>query len=388
MFLAKVLEYGSDAFKFGLAILILVLVHEFGHFLAAIKMGVRVEVFSMGFGKKLFIWKKKKTEYALSAVPLGGYVKLAGDNIEERKGAPDEFLSKPVGKRFAVIFAGPLMNYLLAIVFFWMVFFLGFPYLSTKVGTVKEGLGAMQAGIMAGDRIIAVEDRKVKVWDELSAAIRSYNDKDKINITVLRDDKEQVFSVMIRQHTAEDALRQKRRIGMIGITPDPKEIIRKRYGFFESFRMGIKTAVDMTVMTYRAFGYIISRNLPLGESVTGPIGIWDFFASAETVIDFLHLTAILSLSLAIFNLLPFPALDGGHIILLGIEKVRGRYLSKKTEDILGQVGMGFILLLAAFVTFNDLDKKGMFSKSAELIIKPFSQSQKVITNGGNNQTQK
>jgi regulator of sigma E protease len=388
MVIEKILEYVLDGLKFGLAVLILVLIHEFGHFLAARKMGVRVETFSMGFGKKLFIWKKKRTDYVLSAIPLGGYVKLAGDNIDDQKGAPDEFLSKSVGKRFAVIFSGPLMNYILAIVFFWMVFFLGFPYYSTKVGAVKENMGAMQAGIKAGDKIIAVEGRQVKIWDELSTAIRANSDKETVKITLLRDNQEQVFSVSIRQHTAEDALKQKRKIGMIGISPDPEDVIRVRYGFFRSFNLGIKMAVDMTVMTYRAFGYIISRQLPLGDSVTGPIGLWDFFASAKTLPDFMHLIAILSLSLAIFNLLPFPALDGGHILLLGIEKLRGRYLSQKVENIVGQLGMGFILLLAAFVTYNDLDRKGVISKSVELIKKPFINTQGAVIDDRNNQSQK
>jgi regulator of sigma E protease len=381
-------EYIFNALKFGLAIFVLVLIHEFGHFIAARKVGVRVEVFSLGFGKKLFRWKKKNTEYLISAIPLGGYVKLAGDNIDERKGTPDEFLSQPAGKRFAVIFSGPVMNYLLAIVFLWIVFFLGFPYLSTKIGLVKENMGAMAAGIKVGDRITAVEGKKVKVWDELSAAIRANSGKEKIDITVLRNDIEQTFSVVVRQQTAEDALKQKRKIGMIGISPDPDEIIRVRYGFLESFKMGIKTAVDLTVLTYRAFGYIISRQMPLGDSVTGPIGIWDFFVGVKNLVDFLHLTAILSLSLAIFNLLPFPALDGGHILLLGIEKLRGRYLSKKTENIISQAGMGFILLLAVFVTYNDLNRKGVINKSIEFLKKPFVKTTGTVINDSNIQTQK
>ena len=235
MFAEVALKYVFDALKFGLAIFILVLIHEFGHFLAAKKVGVRVEVFSLGFGRKIFTRKKKDTEYAISAIPLGGYVKLAGDNLEEYKGNPEEYLSKPISKRFAVIFCGPLMNYILCVFIFWMVFFLGFPYLSTKVGAVKDNLGAMQAGIKVGDRITAVEEKKVNVWDELVAAIRANGDKEKLSLTVLRDNKEQTFTVKLRLQTAEDVLKQKRRIGIIGISPDLNEVIRVRYGFFESF---------------------------------------------------------------------------------------------------------------------------------------------------------
>ncbi|MCU0651093.1 MAG: site-2 protease family protein, partial [Candidatus Omnitrophica bacterium] len=130
---------------------ILIVVHEFGHFIAAKKAGVRVEVFSLGFGRKIFSRKSGDTEYAISALPFGGYIKMAGDNSEEAKGAPDEYLQASLFKRFRIIFFGPLFNYLLGILFFWIVFIAGYPRLLPDVGSVIDGMGAKNAGILAGD---------------------------------------------------------------------------------------------------------------------------------------------------------------------------------------------------------------------------------------------
>jgi regulator of sigma E protease len=381
------LKHGLQIINFGLAIFVLVLVHEFGHFIAAVKQGVRVEIFSLGFGRKLFIRKKKDTEYAISAIPLGGYVKLAGDNLQDYKGLPDEFLSKPVGKRFNIIFFGPVMNYLLAILLFCSVFFLGYPYLGTKVGSLREGLGAMQAGIEVGDRIISVEGKKVKLWDDMASTLRANSQKESVTLVVSRDDKEITFQVSLMQYTVEDALKQKRKIGAIGISPDYNEVIRQRYGFFESIKLGFSKTFELTSLTYRAFGSIIARKLPLRESAAGPVAILDLFGNVKTLTDFLLLTAILSLSLAIFNLLPLPALDGFHIVLLGIEKIRGRYLSQKAEEVFGQIGMGFLILLAVLVTYNDLARKGAFNKFEKLFNNTASDAVKYDLNRTNGKTQ-
>jgi regulator of sigma E protease len=380
-------KYALQIMNFGLAIFVLILVHEFGHFIAAIKQGVRVEIFSLGFGRRLFVRKKKDTEYVISAIPLGGYVKLAGDNLEEYKGLPDEYLSKPVGKRFNIIFFGPVMNYLLAILLFCAVFFLGYPYLGTKVGSLREGMGAMQAGIKVGDRIVSVEGKRVKLWDELAATLRANNQKESVSVAVLRDDKELAFQVSLMQYTVEDVLKQKKRIGAIGISPDYNEVIRQRYGFFESIKLGFRKTFELTSLTYRAFGSIIARRLPLRESAAGPVAIWDLFGNVKTITDFLLLTAILSLSLAIFNLLPLPALDGFHIFLLGIEKIRGKYLSKKAEEVFGQVGMSFLILLAVLVTYNDLARKGAFEKLEKLFNNTASDAKKYDLNQTNDKTQ-
>src|SRR4030042_1455801 len=138
---------------------ILIIVNEFGHFIAAKSAGVRVEKFSLGFGPQLLKKKRDNTEYSLSAIPLGGYVKLAGDNLEEYKGKSFEYLAKTPGERFRIIFFGPLLNYILGFLCLWLIFFVGYPTLTTKVGGLIDGFGAKVAGLEVGDKIIAVDGK-------------------------------------------------------------------------------------------------------------------------------------------------------------------------------------------------------------------------------------
>jgi regulator of sigma E protease len=144
------------AFLVFIAILsVLIVVHELGHFIAARRVGVRVEKFSLGFGPQLFKKKNKDTEYLISAIPLGGFVKMAGDSLEEYKGKSDEYFYKSPGERFQIIFAGPFLNYVLGFLFFWFIFFTGYPMLTTKVGGLLDDFGAKKAGLQVGDRIVS-----------------------------------------------------------------------------------------------------------------------------------------------------------------------------------------------------------------------------------------
>ncbi len=168
---------------------ILILVHEFGHFMQARRVGVRVERFSMGFGPVLFKKKRNSTEYALSLIPLGGYVKLAGDNLEEYKGGADEYFSKTPLQRAKIIFWVPALNYILGFFCFWLIFFAGYPTLTTKVGALLEGYGAKDAGVQVGDRILAIDGKRLASWDELQIAIYTHNLPAVVKLSVLRADK-------------------------------------------------------------------------------------------------------------------------------------------------------------------------------------------------------
>jgi regulator of sigma E protease len=356
---------------FILVLSILVIVHEFGHFIAAKKAGVKVERFSLGFGQKIFSIRKKETEYTICAIPLGGYVKLSGDNLEEHKGKPDEYLTQPVSRRFGIIFCGPLLNYVLGFLFFWMIFFAGYPTLTTKVGALLDGMGAKEAGIEVGDKIIAVEGKKVALWEALQESIQSNKSKEKVLVTVLRNAKEYKFEVRIKQTSLEDILGQKRNVGLIGIKPDLNETIKIRHGFLESFLRGMKKTFELTGLTYKALWLMIIRKMSIKESVSGPLGI--FFVTSQAtkmgIIALMHLMAVLSISLAIFNLLPLPALDGGHILLLAIEKVRGKYLSQKAEEIFSRIGLSFIIFVAILVFYNDLSRFGFIEKITKFFSK-------------------
>lgn len=333
---------------------ILIVVHEFGHFIVAKKMGVQVEKFSLGFGPQLAKTKKNGTEYSVSAIPLGGYVKLAGDNLEECKGRPDEYFSKPVGKRFWIIFCGALLNYILGFLCFWFIFFVGYPTLTSKVGGVIDGFGAKEAGIKVGDKITAVDGKKIELWEDLQTIIQAKKSSAQVNITVSREGKEQVIGVKIKEKQLEDLLGQKHTVGLLGISPG-EETVKIRHGFVASFLLGVNKTVDLTVITYKALWRMITARMSIKEA-SGPLGIYFITSKVahQGLIAILNLMGLISVSLAIFNLLPLPVLDGGHILFLAIEKIRGKTLSIKTERIISQIGFTFIITLTLIVTYNDI----------------------------------
>jgi len=334
---------------------ILIIVHEFGHFIAAKKMGVKVEKFSLGFGPQILAKKKNDTEYSIAVIPLGGYVKLAGDNLEEYKGNSYEYFAQPPHKRFWIIFFGPLLNYILGLLFFWFIFFVGYPTLTTKVGGLIDGLGAKEAGIQVGDKIIAVDDKRIDYWEDLQKIIQAKKEATTVNLSILRNNQELKITVNIREKKVDDLLGQKRSVGLLGINASD-EIVKLRHGFFASFLLGLNKTWGLTTLTYKAIWRMITGQLSMSESVTGPLGIFYITSQAASlgIIAVLHLIAVLSVSLAIFNLLPLPILDGGHILFLGIEKIRKRTLGIKTERIITQIGFTVIVSLAILVTYNDI----------------------------------
>lgn len=347
---------------------ILIIIHEFGHFIAAKRLGVKVEKFSLGFGLPLWLKKKNDTEYSVNLIPLGGYVKLAGDNLQEYKNNPDEYLSKTPAQRARIIFFGPLLNYILGFLCFWLIFFVGYPTLTTKVGGLIDGFGAKDAGIQVGDKIIAVEGKRVNFWEDLQRAIQAKKGARKVLLSVLRENKEYNIEVKIKEKQIDDALGKKRSVGLIGITPKD-EIINVRHSFLKSCVLATQKTWDLTVLTYQAIWRMITGKLSMRESITGPLGIFYITSKAASMgmIAVLHLVAVLSVSLSIFNLLPLPVLDGGHLVLLAIERIRGKQLSLKTERIVTQVGLTLIISLAVFATYNDLlrffgDKLSKFFK--------------------------
>ncbi len=347
---------------------ILVMFHEFGHFIAAKKSGVRVEQFSIGFGPKIYSFKKGTTEYRVSALPLGGYVKLAGDNYEEYKGAPDEYFSQPIYKRFWIIFSGPMLNYILGFVFFWVIFFVGYPAISNRVGEVMDGYGAQEAGIVSGDRIIFIENKDVKLWEEIQQVVQTNRSKTELKVGILRKGKVQFLSVKLKQTFMADNLGQKRSLGLLGIKPDFKEPVISRYGFFQAAYHGLEKMVNLTVITYKGMALMLGGKISLKESVTGPVGM--FIITSEVtklgIVALLHWVAVLSVSLGIFNLLPLPALDGGHIFLLLVEKIRGKSLKQKADEFFNRLGFGLIIFLALLIFYNDLSRYGFLDKITDV----------------------
>ncbi len=334
---------------------ILIIVHEFGHYISAKRVGVKVENFSLGFGPELLKKKKNGTQYTISAIPLGGYVKLAGDDLEDYKGQKFEYYSKSVWDRFQIVFFGPLLNYILGILCFWIVLFSGYPMFTTKVGGLIEGFGAKKAGLEVGDKILAIDGKKVVYWEDLQKIIQSKGASTQVILSILRGNKEFTVDVSIKEKQLDDQLGQKRNVGLLGITPFD-EIVQVRYGPLKAFGLGIQKTWELTVLTYKALWRIITGKMSIRESVAGPLGIYYITSKAASfgVTAVIHLIAILSISLAIFNLLPLPVLDGGHILLLIIEKIRKKTLSIKTERIVTQIGLTIIITLGILVTYNDI----------------------------------
>lgn len=346
---------------------ILVLVHEWGHFIAARRLGVRVEKFSFGFGPKICSVKRGDTEYMISAIPLGGYVKMAGDEPWEKlSNAKWEFLSRSVFDRFRIIVAGPLTNYILAFIIFSVIFMFGSPTLTTEVGGLLPGYPAVSAGLAVGDKVISVDGRKVGFWEDMTEAIHKRVDGN-VRIEVERSGK--VFDMEIKPvvRSTKDIFGHQTSIALLGISPSQK-IGKERYPFPRCFIAGGKKLWQLTVMTFKALWSMATGKLSMKESLTGPIGIFVITGQAAKMgfIYILHIMAILSASLAIFNVLPLPVLDGGHIFFLAVEKLRGRPLSLKAQEVFTNVGITLLIMLTVFIFYNDIIKFGVFDRIARI----------------------
>ena len=341
---------------------VLILIHEFGHFLFARFFGVGVERFSIGFGPILTRIRGAKTEYCISAIPLGGYVKLAGESIEDQKGEAWEFGSHPIWQRTLIILAGPLANSLLAFLVFWTIFIFGNPTLPNQVGQVSEGYPAQSAGIQVGDRILAINGERVEYWDQISKKIRQQG-LNALTLLVERQGKESEIILSPRIEERQNILKQKIQIPLIGVSPKD-EVVYARYPVGKALVMAVEELVLFTQVTFQALWLMVTGALPFKESMTGPIGIF-YIAKGAVQLGLSYLLRIvgtISASLAIFNVLPIPVLDGGHLFFLFFEAFKGKPLSQRTQAILTQCGTVFLIAVMVFVFYNDLIRFGVFEK--------------------------
>jgi len=340
-----------DFLRFIIIVGVLIVVHEFGHFIIARKLGVKVDRFSIGFGPILFKRRIKDFDFLICCIPLGGYVKLAGDSPQEHTGGADEYLSQPVRSRAFIVGAGPVFNYILAWVIFCLVFALSY---TPRVGTVLEGHPAMEAGIMEGDIITEVDSRKVDTWREMSGLIQSFQGE-QLKIGVERAGKTIFLNIKPDREEAEDISGKKLQISFIGIGRSSE-----RYPLYKAPYKALSYLGRLTFLIIKGLSQIIAGIVPLKESVTGVFGIYVITSNVSRmgIAPLLHLVGLLSVSLCVFNLLPMPVLDGGHLFFLLLEKFRKKPLSSKAEELITQIGLAIIILLCVFVFYIDFLKFG------------------------------
>jgi regulator of sigma E protease len=336
---------------------VLIAVHELGHFLAARRVGVKVEKFYLGFGPRLLRKKVGDTEYGLAAVPLGGYVKLAGDAAEECRGKPYEYLSKSKRARAFIIASGPLTNYVFGFLCFVAVCLIGEPIITTRIGGVRDGFGAKEAGIAAGDLVRSVNGTAVETWDDFQRSVRDLPGGSTAVLEVVRGEETRTFQVVVKSDEYVDVFGKKHAVGRVGVEY-AGELVSKKYGFFAALRAAVVKTADLTVMTYDAFWRMLTGQLSVKDAATGPVGV--MYVTSKVAhygaVAMINWMGILSLSLAIFNLLPIPVFDGGHIMFLGLAQLRGRSLSQRTEKVVTNVGMSLIICFVLFVTYHDISR--------------------------------
>jgi len=354
-----------------------VFVHEMGHFLVARWCGIRVAAFSIGFGRELAGYTDRRgTRWKLSAIPLGGYVRFEGDENAASIPDPEMLAATPVSerqglfhfaalwKRVAVVAAGPAANFILAIVVFTAVFSVfGRPHILPVAESVMPGSAAERAGIKPGDRILSVDGGAIDSFTELQSIVMLSADEP-LSIVVERNGEKVALTAVPERQEQPDRLGGTQRIGVLGITA----------GAFNFERDDPATAL---VQGIRETGLIVNRTLTYigrllagkesAEQLSGPIRIGQVsgaVVSSGGIPGLIYLTAVLSVSIGLFNLFPVPMLDGGHLFFYLIEAVRGRPLSPRLQDIGFRIGFALVIMLFIFVTFNDIANiSGFFAKS-------------------------
>lgn len=349
---------------------ILVFVHEFGHFIVARKLGVSVSAFSIGFGKELWSTTDKHgTVWKLSAIPLGGYCQFLGDadessttEVDLSKYSEEEqkhlFATQKPIKKLAIAVAGPLFNYLFAFVtFFGLFFFIGTYEIPAVVTGLIEESPAQKAGIQVNDEIIEINGVEVKEWNDISRNVSIATDN--VVLKIKRNDEIISFNVPLADiEYAYDETEKPVKRRMIGIKGEAKKFgeIKDNFNFVLSIKKSFQEIYNVTEMTLIGVGQIFSGERS-GEEVGGIIRIAEMSGDISKTRGFLHFLnfmALLSINLGLINLFPIPLLDGGHVVIYLLEMVSRRELNSKIKDYLFKIGLGFILFLMVFATWNDI----------------------------------
>ncbi len=342
--------YGIIALSF------LILVHEFGHFLVARLAGVKVLAFSLGFGKKLIRFTRGETEYALSLVPLGGYVKLLGESDDDEVAEEDagrSYAQKPAIVRIAIAFAGPFFNIIFAAVIFYFIFLSGYNVLSTKVGSVQTGYPAYEAGIRQGDVITKVNGADITEWADLMEEMAKAP-SGPVRITVLRDGTSVDLTMIPQDIESKNIFGETTRRKVIGVTASSDFVERKETVATAAVR-AVSQTYNLTRITIVGIAKLAVGSIS-PKNVGGPLMILDIAGkqAKEGKKNLAYFVAVISINLAVVNLLPIPILDGGHILFHLIEIVTRRKVSQKWVEITQKIGFGILIAIMVLAFFNDV----------------------------------
>ena len=367
----------NSILPFIVLILVVVFIHEYGHYYFAKKYGVKVTDFSIGFGKELFGWNDKLgTRWKICWIPLGGYVKFFGDrNVfsqsdqeeiikkyseEERKKL---FILKPLYQRSLIVAAGPIANFILAIVIFLFIYmFVGKDFTPAVINEVQKDSPAEVAGLMKNDVILEIDGTEVKSILDVSKLI-TMSTSDFIDFKVSRYDQDILLKVKPNIVETEDNLGNKINKRMIGIMLGPynNKINHVKLGPAKALYYSLNEVYFVTISSLKYLGSILTGS---GDSsqLGGPIRIAKITGQVAEfgIVPFLSIMAYISISLGLINLFPIPLLDGGHLMFYGFEKILGRPLSQKTQEGFFRIGMFLLIFLMFFATYNDLKDLGLF----------------------------
>lgn len=347
--------YSASFFVTLLVISFLIFFHELGHFLAAKSLKVKVEVFSIGFGKALLEKEIKGTAYRLSALPLGGYVKLKGqDDLKPGKEVleTDSYsVLKPLQKIY-ILFAGPFFNLILAFLLYLAIAHLGVSKLSPTIGFISENSAAQKAGLMVGDTIISVNGKAVFSFDELKKEIKNEN----LTLLVQRGNERLNITLMPEFGEGYNEFLQKVQKPLIGIAPSGESKIF-HYAGLNAFIYAYEESVEASTLIIKGLAKLIIGDLD-AKNLGGVITMVDFTskASQQSLVSLFLITALISINLGILNLLPIPMLDGGHIVFNLYELIFRRKVSTKVFEYLSYGGLALLLSVMIFATYNDITR--------------------------------
>jgi len=350
---------------------IVVFFHELGHFLVARWNGVKILTFSLGFGPEIIGFNDRRgTRWKISAIPLGGYVKFFGDDSEastpssdalagmseeERQGS---FHHKKVGPRAAIVVAGPVANFILAIVIFTCLFtFIGKPSTTARVDQVEAGSAAEAAGFQPGDVVTAIDDSKIGSFSDMQRIV-GIRTGEQLTFTVKRGDSNLQLRGTPQLREVKDPFGNVHRVGVLGITRKTVtgDVMTERVDPATAAWLGVKETWFVIDRTLSYIGGVFTGR-EAADQVGGPLRIAQISGQVATVgglAALVQLAAVLSISIGLLNLFPVPLLDGGHLLFYAVEAVRGRPLSDRAQEMGFRIGLGLVLMLMVFATYNDI----------------------------------